>query len=235
MSWSDHKNLFAGIAIWLLAALVLAFGASLFGANSGEIAAALAGIIGGAIGAAGSALGVYITLDVQRRDEADKVNKAISTEITEQSRFAIGHLGLCTLIQAGGLNAPTAELPRLMAAPRPIVYPAVADKVSRLARPALVVSFFTRLEELRCLIDVLVHSAPAGEILTAAHMRQIADLLISVCQIAKFLVEKPESDIKHEETLAAAIRQRTAIMLDEQLVAAKAAFPDAESWSINLE
>lgn len=235
MFLESHRNLLIGIAIWLGSALVVAFGASLFGANGGEIAAALAGIIGGAVGAAGSALAVFMTLDLQKRDEIEKVNAAILTEVAEQARFAIGHLGACALIQNGTIAAPKAELVRLMGAPRSVIYPAIADQVSRLHRPALVVSFFTRLEEMRYVVDVIAYSQPANEVLTGAHIQQLADLLISVCQIAKFLLEKPKSDADHEANLTDAIRVRTAGMLDEQLASAKGAFPNAESWTIDLQ
>ena len=231
---SNHRNLIAGIGIWIVVGLVVAFAASLFGATSGEIAAALAGIIGGGIGAAGAALAVFLTLDGQRKDEAERVNKAIMTEIAEQSRFAIGHLGACGLIHDGRIRAPKSEIPRLFASPRAIIYPAVADRVSRLARPALVVSFFTRLEEMRCVVDVLAFNPPTDEIVTSPYIQQLADLLISVCQIAKLLLEKPESDTQHEDDLAAAIRATTTRMIDESLAAAKIAFPTAESWGIKL-
>lgn len=234
MFFIRHKNLLIGVGVWLAAALVLAFGASLFGATGGEIAAALAGIIGGAIGAAGSALAVIMASDIQKKDETEKVNTAILTEVAEQSRFAIGHLGACGSIQNGTLRAPKSELPRLMAAPHPTIYPAVAGLISRLSRPALVVSFFTRLEEMRNVVDVISFSPPADEILVAAHIQQLADLLISVCQISKFLLENPQSDGTHEADLSNAIRQKTATMLDEQLALAKAAFPNSESWTINL-
>ena len=230
-----HKTLIFGLLIWAVAAICVGFGASLLGASSGEVAAALAGIIGGGIGAAGSALAVFMALDLQKKDESEKVNRAILTEIAEQSRFAIGHLGACGLIQAGTIAAPKSELPRLMGAPRSIIYPAVADRVSRLSRPALVVSFFTRLEEARNVIDVVAYSAPINEIMTGAHIQQLADLFISICQIARFLLESPDSSEQHEAQLAAAIRNRTTQMIDESLAAAHITFPNAESWTIDLQ
>jgi hypothetical protein len=84
-------------------------------------------------------------------------------------------------------------------------------------------------------IDVVAYSAPTNEIMTGAHIQQLADLLISICQIAKFLLESPESSEQHEAQLAAAIRNRTTQMIDESLAAAHITFPNAESWTINLQ
>lgn len=228
-------SLILGIGIWIGILITVVLVATLMGASGGEVAAALAGIIGGGIGAAGSALAVYMALDLQRKDEAEKVGHAILTEIAELSRFAIGHLGACELIQAGAVQAPKSELPRLMASPHPVVYPAVADRLSRLARPSLVVSFYTRLEEMRNVVDVIAFSPPPSEIMGPGHIQQLADILISICQIAKFILAAPESDSEHEKALASAVRKRTTEMMDEQLVHTKTAFPNAESWTIHLE
>jgi hypothetical protein len=63
--------------------------------RSGEIAAALASLIGSTIGIGGAALAVFLTFQQQRLDESKKVSQSIDCEVAEFSRFIAGiHHGL---------------------------------------------------------------------------------------------------------------------------------------------
>jgi len=51
--------------------------------SAGDRLAAAGGVLGGLLGAVGAALAVYLTLDAQRRDEAEKVEAALRMEVAE--------------------------------------------------------------------------------------------------------------------------------------------------------
>jgi hypothetical protein len=133
----------AGLAVFSI--VVLAFLANLERSNPGEIVGALGNIIGGTIGAHGSAAAVYFMLKVQRDEETEKTSAAILREITELCKGPLGQLTACALIQSGQIRPPKSELRRLFNAPIPTIYPAVADRISRLPRPTLVVTFYMLL------------------------------------------------------------------------------------------
>lgn len=163
---TDHRrNTIAGIGIVLFVGLVMVLLTALMESKSGEVAGALGGVLGGVIGALGSAAAVYIMLDRQREEESEKVSRAVLMEVAELCKFPIGQLNACEMI-LGGLSFPKGDLPTLMETPSPIIYPAVADRISRLPRPTLVVSFYSRLAETRGVVATIVHSPPVNEPIT---------------------------------------------------------------------
>jgi hypothetical protein len=113
----------------------------------GEQLTAIAGILGGLIGAGGTALAVYLTLASQRSDEAERVEGALRIEVAEHARLAYGQLGVCELILFDGYEVPVRDLPTLMVLPEAPIYKAVADRVSRLPYGRLFVVFHTRIAE----------------------------------------------------------------------------------------
>src|SRR5881227_2551642 len=79
-----------------------------------EQLAAGATLLGGLIGAAGTAFAVYLTLASQRRDEAEKVEAALRTEVSEFARLVVGALKPCESAIAGQYKIPLRDLPALV-------------------------------------------------------------------------------------------------------------------------
>jgi Co/Zn/Cd efflux system component len=220
--------IFAGL--FLIALTVFVFIKNLQNSSAGEIAGSLGNILGGAIGALGSAAAVYLMLRGQREDETEKTSAAVLREIAELCKSPMGQLTACAGIQTGDIRVPKAELRRLFHTPTPTIYPAIADRISRLPRPTLVVTFYSQLQETMGLVAVIENSEPRNEIVTGAHIQNIADLLINQCQLARMILSNAQPDPDRETALVAA--QRTAIlkMLDEELAAARLIFPNAETF-----
>src|SRR6202034_1328987 len=101
----------------------------------------------GFIGAAGTALAVYLTLASQRRDEAEKVEGALLAEVSEHARLAHGLLALCEMVLLEGYEIPLRDLPSLMYMPDATVFKATADRISRLAYGPLFVVLHSRIAE----------------------------------------------------------------------------------------
>ena len=90
-----------------------AFFLSIDKSNSGEIAGALGNVIGGTIGAFGSAAAVYLMLRAQREEETDKASAAILRDVTELCKAPIGQLGALAGIQMGQIHVPKSQLRQL--------------------------------------------------------------------------------------------------------------------------
>jgi hypothetical protein len=156
--------------------------------SSGEALGAFGSILGGIIGALGSAAAVFIMLRRQRIDEIDKVSAAILREVAELCKSPIGQLTACAKIAQGETTVPVSELRQLFHMPEPIVFPAVAGLIGRLPSPTLVVTFYMQLRETAGLLAVLEGSARPGEAATKIHVQGLADLAISQCQLARFIL-----------------------------------------------
>ena len=232
MTDSRHNTL-VGVGLGLALLLVIGFVVALMDSKAGEVAGALGAVIGGAIGAGGAAAAVYLTLAGMRADDTEIVSAAIMAEVAELCKFPIGQLGACFVIQAGGLDAPKTSLPALMHTPEPVIFPAVANRVSRLSMATLIVSFYSRLHETRGVIEIIVLAPPAPpavEKLGPKHIQGLADLLISQCQVAKMILESVEQSTIKETELVRARRLHMLRQIDEQLATARLLFPKAESF-----
>jgi hypothetical protein len=116
--------------------------------SAGEGLNAVAAILGGLIGATGAALAVYLTLDGQRRDEAQKVEAALRMEVAEFGRLALAPLYvLAERVMVERARIPARDLPAIVAMPEAVVYRATADRISRLAYGSLFVAFHARIAE----------------------------------------------------------------------------------------
>lgn len=230
MTGNHHKIIAAFVGLIGFAVVVSFLAALMTGAHSGEIAGALGSVIGGTIGALGSAAAVYIMLQGQRDDEIEKVSAAVLREIAELSKSPIGQLCVCAQIQSGELKCQTSQLKILFQTPDPVVFPAVASLIARLPSPTLVVTFYMQLQEMRGLVAVLVDHAPPAEILAGGHIQGLADLAINQCQLARSILGSPVPAADREATLMAGKRADLLKILDAQLAAAKQVFPDAESF-----
>jgi hypothetical protein len=111
---------------------MLAWVASWMGVTHGELLGAAASVVGGIIGALGSAAAVYLMLGKQRADEQDRVSAAVLREVAELCKAPIGHLTMCAQIATGQGQVPVADLKGLFVSPQPVVFPAVAGLIGRL-------------------------------------------------------------------------------------------------------
>jgi hypothetical protein len=172
VSWLKRHaiTMVALVGLAVFAPILFAFLINLAKSNPGEIAGSLGNIIGGTIGALGSAAAVYLMLRAQRKDETEKASAAILREVTELCKAPIGQLGAVAGIQTGEINVPKSELRQLFHMPTPIMYPAFADRINRLPRPTLVVTFYMQLQETQGLLSVLENSEPRDEIVTSGHI-----------------------------------------------------------------
>jgi hypothetical protein len=134
---SNQRNQFAFLAIGFIVILFAALFVTLLEAKPGEVAAALASILGGLIGAAGAALAVYLTLKGQRDDESASTISAILSEVAELSKFPVGQLGFCGQVQIGNASAPKSALPTIMHTPEAVIYPALPARIARLPKPTV--------------------------------------------------------------------------------------------------
>ena len=218
------------IGLALFAAIAAMLTLNLFKPNPGEVAGALGNVIGGTIGALGSAAAVYLMLRAQREEETEKTSAAILREVTELSKSPIEQLGAVAGIQTGQIRVPKSQLRQLFHTPTPVMYSALADRINRLQRPTLVVTFYMQLQETQGLISVLENSEPRDEIVVSGHIHVLADLLISQCQLARMILSSAELDPTREATLVTDQRATMLKVLDEQLASARQLFPNAEAW-----
>jgi hypothetical protein len=229
----NNTGVFVGIAV--STGVLSGFLAALMGSHSGEIAGALGNILGGAIGALGSAAAVYLMLQGQRDDESEKVSAAVFCEITELCKSPVGQLGACAAIHSGQFRPRKSELKHLFYTPTPIIYPAVADRISRLPCATVVVTFYTQLQETRGFLGVIESTSPADEI-TAEHIKGLTDLLINQCQLARHilaqsaLLDRTRNLDDGEAAFVSTQRLHMLKVLDEQLAAAKELFPNAGAF-----
>lgn len=223
-----NRVTFALIAFSIL--ILACFVAALMGSHAGEVAGALGNIIGGAIGALGAAAAVYLTLKAQRDDETEKVSAAVLREVAELSKSPVGQLGACCAIQQGLVKCPKSDLPQLFAMPRAIIYPAVADRISRLARPTLVVTFYAQLQETRGMVELVAKSAPTDALVETGHIRQIAGLLIAQCELAALILQEAPPAPDQETALVAGQRAHLLAVMEVQLSSARLLFPDTDAF-----
>ena len=198
--------------------------------SPGEIVGALGSVVGGIIGALGSAAAVFIMLRAQRADEIAKVSDAVLGEVVELCKSPIGQLNACAQIQLGVISPPISEFKNLFQMPAPIVFPAVASMVGKLPFATLTVTFYMQLQETRGLLAVIEGAFPPNAPVTGAHIQMLADLLISQCQLARFILRRASQAHSHEAALARDQRAHMLRVLDEQLAAAQQVFPNSESF-----
>src|SRR5712691_4524410 len=96
----------------------------------------------------------------QREEETEKTSAAILSEVAELCKSPIGQLTVCIQIQTGTITPKVADLKQLFYTPAPTIYPAIADRISRLPRPTFVVTFYSQLQEMKGMLAVIENSAP---------------------------------------------------------------------------
>ncbi len=225
----DYQNVLVGGTLAVGVTLLVFFLALLLNSSQGEAASALGSVIGGAIGAGGAGYSVYYSITRQREDEIQKVSKAVLAEVAVIMKYIIGHLNLCEMILSG-LHLPKTELRTALLTPEPVVYRAVADKISRLPRPTQVINFYTRMAELDGIVTVIINSPTIGSIIEPDHIHGLADLLITQCHEAQAILTNATPDETAESVIAERLRLQTLAAIEQQLQQAKMSFPNSEAF-----
>jgi hypothetical protein len=196
------------IAIALVggAIIILGFLTALGFSTAGEVAGALGSVIGGTIGAGGAALAVYLTLLGQRDEDRTRIRGSLVREVIEFARLVIGHLETCEFIRSGVVQLPVPKLVEALEMPRPIIYPAIADKIGLLVRPQRVVSFFARIEELGMMVRAYSHNPAAqASVVEPIQIRAFVEALIDVAQFAQLIIEESEIEDDFDRVVHAGI------------------------------
>jgi hypothetical protein len=160
---------------------------------------AAAAVLGGLIGALGTALAVYLTLASQREDEAQKVEGALRMEVAEFARLALAALVPCESVLVKRYKIPMRDLPALTEMPEAVVYKATADRVSRLPYGSLFVTFHARIAEAVQMATIyavtarpVIHEGmgPTDPLVDDATAKNLANAWLDVCSIAQTILRK---------------------------------------------
>ncbi len=180
--------------------------------SAGDRLAAVGGVLGGLLGALGTFLAVYLTLDAQRRDDAEKVEAALRMEMAEFARILWGLVQISGQIATKKTSIPVTDLPTLFTMPEAIVYRATADRISRLRYGELFVSFHARIAEVKSMVQIYAATLPAAR--RATHAAQIPlpctpDMaqtigtgLLDICEMARvILLRHPSAPALAQESI----------------------------------
>ena len=187
----------------------------------GDWLTAISAVLGGLIGAGGAALAVYLTLASQRKDEAEKVEASLRAEVVEFARLAMGPLDILTKIVLPGIRPLGArEAPSLVEFPEPVVFRAVADRLSRLHYGPLLVTFHVRIAEARQMANLYRLSVPKVLMdrgipyhISKDQARTFTTAWYDICTIARTILRAEQS----ASQLVEAGRQETLRSLDESI------------------
>jgi hypothetical protein len=176
---------------------------------------AVASVLGGLFGAGGAALAVYLTLSGQRKEERHRIVYAVVREVMEFARLVIGNLKICENIHM----VPSAALPLIMRMPRPVIYPAIADRLGLLNNPTAVVTFFTKMSVVESMVAVI----GAQPDMLRSIPREIVQAWIDICEMGKcILMAEPEA--KREVDRRA--REDVLKKIEEAVASARKTFPE---------
>lgn len=193
------------------------------GAPRADQLSAAAALLGGFIGAGGTALAVYLTLASQRSDEANKVEAALRVEVSELARLAYGQLGVCELVLTDGYEVPLRDLPTLMSMPDAVVFKATADRISRLAYGQLIVVLHARIAEALQMVRIYAAtgapSLPLGpgrladvhaimesrRLLDKEKAKTLATAWFDVCEVARSILTRDPSGFEIAEASIAEV------------------------------
>jgi hypothetical protein len=169
----------------------------------------------------------------KRRDEVADVREAVAIEIITYAKYVIGALLTCEQVAKGEVQIPRRDanyLAKMLY--DSAVYPAVADRTGLLAEPQATVEFYMRIAEAKASANVLaVQTATSGaqSFITAIEASPIADSLITALQLARAIAATAPKELqrspRHGFILSHTIKE-----IDQALISARQAFPDAESF-----
>lgn len=222
-----NQNTFSGIVLLIGVMITCTFVAALFDSKAGEIAGAVGNVVGGIVGALGAAFAVYLTLTLQRKDEADRASSAIITEIAHLAKYPCGQLENCRAIFQGRFQPPRNSLAAMMQTPRPALYQAAAGLISRVPKPALVVAFYLGLGETEQAVKVILSAPSVNLHLTPTDVEGLGVLLINQCFLARQILSAAPTPTGDEALVVAAMLAGIMKMLDDELALSRPVFPTA--------
>jgi hypothetical protein len=231
MSRIPNPKIYTGLGLFFLVSCVAVFGASMLGANDGDRAAAMGGVLGGMMGAMGAAVAVYLTLQLQRDDETEKISTAIITEIAQLARFPCEQLTLCRAIYAGAQpGIPRQHIRIFMQTPTPTLYAAAAGSISRVPRPTLVITFYLGLVETEKCVNVIASTPSPNLFLTPIDVEGLGILLAEQCRLAKRILEEYSVPEGREKELVTRMLTILIAMLSDEIAASEAHFPTTQQY-----
>jgi hypothetical protein len=195
----------------------------------GEVAGALGGFIGGMVGAGGAVLAVYLTLSRQRREETSNVTSAVQTEVASLVKYINGAIEVCADVKKGTRQIPRADAVYIVKnlVVDPVVYPAIADRVGLLPHPQATAAFYMRISEAKATAEVFAKATGTPEThVTPDLARTVTDILVTALQLADPIV----AGVPPHADLAAGVQVDILAQIQQGLSAARAAFPEAESF-----
>jgi hypothetical protein len=176
----------------------------------------------------------------ERIAEIHNIRAAVRTEIIALSKFIIGTLSICEGVATQGTKIPRSDANFIVRAlQEPNVFPAVADRVAFLSNPHLAIQFYMRIGEAKALANTLslaTAPVPGTAFLTSAapiifvdrgNALVIADALITALELARAIVADVPADASPLEGF---VTTQTLQDIDAAIAAARATFPDAESF-----
>jgi hypothetical protein len=178
MKADQRQNLL--LALGIIVGTPLLIGAVVSGINSSapEVFQGICSLIGGAIGAGGAALAVYLALNLQHQDITQQILKGLYLEIANYLSSCLTYHGLLTHGLKG--HSPEWMLGGMINLPTPLIFPLMANNITLLTEPALVTSFYDRIHALRDTAEKTL--VPRGQPLTPVQMRTAVLSLFFVLQ-----------------------------------------------------
>ena len=163
--------LLASIATGAFFCVIIFCAKSFFQLTAGEFTGAIGSVIGGIIGAGGAFLAVNLSISRQKveeekkkAEEIEKVSEAVITEITMFTKYGLDDLNICKNLYdnlGNGLElylkgeAIIRKAIDNLVWLKPVIYPAVADKIGLLPNPNDTVEFYIRIEEAKNYVEML--------------------------------------------------------------------------------
>jgi hypothetical protein len=170
-----------------------------------------------------------LTIHAQRREEADKISIGIVMEVAQLAKFPLEQLATCRLIHGGAFTPPRAQLPTMMQMPQPVIYPANAEHIGRVHRPALVVAFYTGLAETQATVNVITH-APARGLLTPIDITGLGIILREQCILARQILATSPVTSGNDQALITQMIPEIIRRLDEEIGLANTTFPATHAY-----
>ncbi|HEY3908907.1 MAG TPA: hypothetical protein VGM07_03350 [Stellaceae bacterium] len=159
-------------------------------------------------------------MTAERTNADAAASEAVRREILEFSKIVREALCICECIRSGALKMSRKNAYSIMSNPDPIVYKAIADRISRMPYdPQLVVSFYAHLAYTQQTIQIIVVGAP-GDDIPAMEVEKVAENLITTCKLARVIISNVPSVSIDEQ-----VTEITLAQIDTALESAKRSFP----------
>jgi hypothetical protein len=193
---SYNSLVLGGLAI----GAVLLIGTVVTGSESRapEVFEGLCSLAGGAIGAGGAALAVFLALSWQKEDEKIQTLTALYLEFSGYLYHCLQYHALILAALKGdgkvkefifaGIHRTALDLPL------PVFFPSVVRSITRLKEPSLVTSFYTQIDSMRKSAKSDLFTTPDGGAFTPLEMRYLILSLILPLRSGLDLLKSPDFD-----------------------------------------